>query len=288
MKPEILFKYTSPSTAEIILNSCRLRWSSPTLFNDIGEFNIRPSFDPSIFDSQRNLIRFIYESQQGKNNIDLERIIAPTKIIYDRVLSLVTEDRSLEFLIDEYSKLVNPNTDEEIAESVIEILNEQISSKRILSLTSSNDNVAMWGIYAENNKGCVFGFKSSDSDSPFQLAEQINYTDSSPSVGSGMDFILYGGNFNELTKKTIKTVCFTKRTVWQYEQEWRLMTNRSSEGKNFGDYIFLGSELDSVTLGANASNEFTDKISLIVRDKYPHTHLFRMVFSKGKLLREKF
>jgi hypothetical protein len=56
--PDCLYKYTSASTAEIILETGRLRWSNTSMFNDLNEFQRMPVFFPSLEEDWDVYLRF--------------------------------------------------------------------------------------------------------------------------------------------------------------------------------------------------------------------------------------
>ncbi|WP_226419938.1 DUF2971 domain-containing protein [Dechloromonas denitrificans] len=143
----------------------------------------------------------------------------------------------------------------------------------------------MWGTYADNHGGCVVGFKASLKDSPFHVAKPVTYSEEAPIVGSGLDFLLYGDS-QELRRRTIEAVCYTKKSGWSYEQEWRLITRRPNETDvTHGDYVFCPEEIESVTFGARAKPKFAEAICAITRKQYPAASLFRMTHQKGELSR---
>ena len=50
--PDILYKYTTASTTQIVLKTGCLRWQSPCQFNDVGELQRMPILSPDFNESR--------------------------------------------------------------------------------------------------------------------------------------------------------------------------------------------------------------------------------------------
>lgn len=286
MHPAIFYKYTSANTAAIVLESARLRWSSPLLFNDVAEFQRMPRFEPTIANAQTLYAELIASVVFDGVAIDEKRMRAPIKALLNCVKQLAANGQSKASLIT-FLRMGQSNADLRVEERLRQHFEEiDLNRARVLCVTTSYKNHAMWGNYAESHTGCVLGFRHIEAlSTPLLEARQVSYSEDQPVVGSGLDFLLYGDS-HELRKKTIHAVCYTKNISWSYEQEWRCLTWRSDEiNRQHGDYLFYPKELESVTLGARSS-EATEKI---IRDflvkKYPNATLFRMQVANGDLKR---
>lgn len=179
-------------------------------------------------------------------------------------------------------------SDARIEEKLREFFNDQfVSTARVICVAPEYDNDALWVSYADHFKGCVLGFKHIPSlSTPFLAAQRVTYSEHLPTVGSGMDFLLYGGT-DELKRATFDAVCFTKKHHWSYQQEWRAVTWRPEEGEaTFGDYKFYPEELESVTLGTEASPETEASVAELLRSIYPQCTLFRLFNTNGVIGRE--
>lgn len=157
---------------------------------------------------------------------------------------------------------------------------------RILCLTKEYDNAAMWSHYSDNHFGCVLAFKPVvELDSPFLEAKQVDYIQGDRIIGSGLDIIL-NNNMEEIIKKTVQSICFTKTSSWSYEKEWRIMTKRPNSTQNYDDFIFYPEELESITFGVKTTQEDKDEIREIIRSKYPDTIIYQMKNENGLLIRQ--
>ena len=286
MKPTLFYKYTTSSTAERILRNGRLRWSSPTVFNDLAEFQRMPRFEPTLNESYKLLHQILIDAASGRESIDLTRLTPAMhgvlNIITEKLRRGVSEVELLKLLIN----FEQPNADVNLEHILLEHF-EALKPKaaRLLCLTSTYHNEVMWGTYADNHYGCVLGFKAALDDSPFHEAKPIIYSDKPAIVGSGLDLLLYG-NSQEFRQKTTEAVFYTKKLVWSYEQEWRLITWRYQEANStHGDYIFYPEELDSVTFGARATPDFIKSIRAMSQNKYPETEIFKIIHHQGEMSR---
>lgn len=284
--PPILYKYTSSSTAFLVLENSKLRWSSPLLFNDIAEFQRMPRFYPRVADSYQLLSEAILSAVFENKDLDEARLTQQTLSLLNLVRWMASKGHSREDMLNYLSGEV-AGADQIIDASLREYVDELgLGTARVLCVTSENDNNAMWGNYAENHAGCVFGFRHiAELSTPLLAATQVSYSADPPVVGTGLDFLLYGDTL-DLRRRTFHAICYTKDQSWGYEREWRVVAWRKNEaGKQVGDYLFYPEELESVTLGARATDETENRVRHLVSQKYPSACLYRMSLIGGKLER---
>ena len=277
----------SANTATIVLESSRLRWTSPLLFNDVAEFQRMPRFDPTIADAQYLLPELFASVIFDGVAIDEMRMGALMKASLKHARHLAENGRSREILIELLRMPVQPDADQKVESGIRQIFGEKdLNRARVLCVTTNYMNDAMWGNYAESHTGCVLGFRHLEERStPLLEAKQVSYSEDRPVVGSGLDFLLYGDS-PELREKTRHAVCYTKKTEWSYEQEWRCLTWRPNEiDKKHGDYLFYPEELESVTLGARSSDATEQHLRDLLIKQYPNVTLFRMQVVNGDLIR---
>lgn len=286
--PPVFYKYVPSSTACLVLESSKLRWSSPLLFNDIAEFQRMPKFHPRVADSYQLLIDSIVSAAFDGVELDEVRLTHQTRLLLSLVKQMASEgcierEDALKFLAGEVA-----DADQRIDMSLRDYVDDLgLSTARVLCVTSANDNNAMWANYAESHAGCVFGFRHIiESSTPLLAATRVSYSIEPPIVGTGLDFLLYG-NTSELRKRTFHAIFYTKDQSWEYEREWRVITWRRDEvGAQFSDFFFYPNELESVTLGARATSVTEKRVRHLLAEKYPSTSLYRMKLIGGKLERE--
>ena len=255
------------------------------LFNDVAEFQRMPRFDPTLADAYRALPEVIAGAVFDGAILDEARLGPPMKLLLHMVKGLAVRglerDAMLALLASE-----SPDADNGIEAGLrahFEALD--LAKARVLCVTTEPNNVVMWGNYAEAHAGCVLGFRHiATLSTPLLEARPVAYAEDSAIVGSGVDFLLYG-NTEELRTKTLDAVCFTKKLAWSSEREWRAMTWRPKEQEQYGDYQFYSEELESVTLGARASQSTEANVRALVASRYPSTALYRMHSLNGELAR---
>ena len=285
--PEIFYKYTSANTTKIILETGKLRWSSPLLFNDLNEFKRMPEFFPSVEEDWEKFIRTLIDIDCEPEKHDLSKFSDRILFILSTISLLKNITQSKEEIYQDLSISI-PIRQDEITGSLRSIVNQlDLETARVLCLTTEFDNEVMWAHYAESHTGCVLGFrKTSNLENPLQEAREINYTKQPASIGTGLGFLLYGNNY-ELRKKTTNAIFFSKSSGWAYENEWRVLTWRPNEkGCKFGDYVFYPEELESVTFGSRISSYFKSEITRIISNKYPNCYCCEITPINGTLKRD--
>lgn len=283
--PEFFYKYTSPSTALIILENSRLRWSSPLLFNDPAEFQRMPRFEPTIAKASIEFPSTLIDIAKGKIKFDKSKLSPSANLVLQCVKILLAQ-KTPEIKIASALASRNEDPDAHVISGLKGFFGESfLSTARVMCLTTNHSNDAMWANYAGGHKGCVLGFKHIPRlSTPFLEAKKVMYSEIPPVVGNGMDFLLYGDT-KPLRAATINAVCYTKKIDWAYEQEWRAITWRPEEDSQFADYSFYPDELESVTIGSKASLDTELAVKNILREAYPNCNLYKLVINNGETSR---
>jgi len=287
-RPSIFYKYTTPSTALLILENSSLRWSSPVLFNDVAEFQRMPRFDPTVAEAHQLFPQAIATHLFDGGVIDEARLAGPMQLLLSVLRGLVERGLTRVELLEQLA-FSAPEADSKIEaalRSQFDVLD--INKARVLCVTPEPSNEVMWGTYADSHAGCVLGFRHLEHlSTPLLEARPVAYSEERPVVGSGLDFLLYGDT-QELRERTLDAVCFTKKFAWSYEKEWRAVAWRPNEhGKQHGDYRFSVGELESVTVGVRASASTEERIRQLLARTYPEAALYRMLNVNGELLRSR-
>jgi hypothetical protein len=280
--PEIFYKYTSADSTCKILESSRLKWSSPSLFNDISEFQIMPEFFPSLNESMSDYISIIIGLGFSNSILGTNKLSSNSSALLKLVKEAASMGIDKKLMHKKFSqKFVDYNLEMDLA--LREHVEKDINTARILCVTTSFDNDALWGNYSESHNGCVLGFRHLQ-NTPLLEAEPIIYSDKPTIIGTGLEFLLFGMNRNMLTLSH-KAICFTKKSSWSYEKEWRAITWRLNEKTKLGFYLFFPDELESITLGVRTTIEYEKIIRELVKFKYFNTKVYRMQNQKGHLVR---
>ena len=171
------------------------------------------------------------------------------------------------------------------------VLNTFTEQSRILSLSSTNNDIMMWGHYTGCNKGVVIGFNPNAER--FKSATKVNYDDIIIKITGSCDELTNVAKNIKPFLKALKTLFTTKRLCWQYENEWRIIidleTNNSwilEERKNnpeyekaatqieqnmpYVDLPFKPEDVKSIYLGAKISPENENEIINLIKQNYQH------------------
>lgn len=284
--PDLLFKYMTASTAKIVLETQKLRWSSPVLFNDPNEFRRMPVFAPTIEGDWNRYLQEMVELAYGESSRNIEQLSARTRRFLDQLMIIKKTTSSKKELL-EIVQCECPTDQESMSVNLRAFTSmNRIESARVFCLTEDSANDAMWAHYSENHTGCVFGFKHlPDLDTPFMAARPVIYTDGMPVIGTGLDFLLYGQT-EKLRADTFEAIFLSKDQRWSYEKEWRVLTWRYDETESeYGDYEFSGKELDSVTFGFRMAEETRRQLLDLLRQRSPDCSVFEMKYQNGQSFR---
>lgn len=284
MRPSIFYKYTSPATTLAVLSTRTLRWSSPKLFNDPLELQRFARFVPGAVESIHIYMETLIRAAAGEVALDESRLTAHSVQLLQMFRRMTAAGVSAQQIISKLSKAPSDG-DAWIEEGMRKFLDHD--NARILCLSETPTNNAMWGNYAANATGCVLGLRSVD-DSAWLEAKQVRYLDELPPLGSGLDYHLYGQT-PEMLKASVEAACYTKLEDWKYEREWRIVTwarpHEVESGALYKDYAFGADELESVTFGARIESKVEVHVRSLVRTFYPDCRLYRIAVERGETMR---
>jgi hypothetical protein len=115
----------------------------------------------------------------------------------------------------------------------------------ICCFSTDSQNDLMWSHYADNHKGACLIFDTEEMSEPFQKLSAVLYDDKFPIIESMDD---------------LSTALLSKRKAWQYEKEWRVITNIS------GYLPFNKKALVGIHFGCNTDKESINNIRSILAD----------------------
>lgn len=278
------FKYLSANGARPTITNGTLRWSRPSRFNDLFDMAEPFSID---FDAEVIVERAL--------ELMWERVVSPGQrppankmgwlLECCRTPSLVMGKRA-------FQRNMRPVIEASLAELPM-ILDrfgndvvERLRRIKVLCLSSANDDAAMWGLYAEDNKGVVLEFaNAAGCDSVYRLARHIQYADRAPVLLSDEGWADFLAGNTELDPSLAERLMFFKSTRWRDEKELRIVSGlgRFPE-QDVEDIRFNPRELVAVYWGARAS-ELREELESLVRERYPHAQQWQ---AHGKRLRIEF
>lgn len=244
-----------------------------------------PCFRPTLAEAYQAFPRFLLDVAQARESLDEAQL----SYAASSLLSAVRRFMAMGICeVDILAALTieAPNPDERLRSALRAHFNEMdLSKARVLCVTTEYDNDAMWANYANGHSGFVFGFRHlAERSTALLAATQVEYFADVPSVGSGLDFLLYGDSA-EIRSRTLQAICFTKKAAWAYEREWRVLTWRWDEEAQYGDYSFLAEELESITFGPKSDPFMKHAVIAAVEAKYPRCNVFQLKVECGDSIR---
>lgn len=290
--PEHFYKYTTRSTAKIVLETRALRWSCAALLNDPYDLQ----FDLHLEVDEERLKRLSLDKLHNAWYGPQPYTPAPN----NGSGAVIAAYRG------RFPKMSRKKFDSELGPTIIEGLNnvrQNLPEKhvafrqfaalaKILCQSEAGDILLMWSYYAEQHKGVVLRFKPQvELDSVWLLAKPVNYSEKMPRLFDEE----YLSDVSAGTRSTepayfVDRLIFTKAAEWKHEREWRL---HMGMGRNplapHEDLKFHAKELDGVIIGCAMPLEDRQAITELVRTHYPHAEVlqagkhdreFRIVFEK--------
>ncbi len=115
---------------------------------------------------------------------------------------------------------------------------EEFCSRGIYSMSELSDNHLLWSHYADSHRGICIEYEINPD--AYSYLGPVRYSDTHEAT-----------KFEEIFKRpeeAIRKYYFDKAMAWQYEREWRLLTNR---GGTLGAEIF---DISAIILGARTSD----------------------------------
>jgi hypothetical protein len=288
--PEHFFKYTTRSTAEIVLKTSALRWSTSALLNDPYDLQFDMHLEIDEEKLKRMALDKLYDAWYGAGPyVPAPRNISGLLISACRSTfpKMSREQFDLEFgdSILEGLKNVRDNLPEKHA-----AFRQYAATAKVLCQSEVGDSLPMWTYYAEHHKGVVLRFKPTiELDSIWLMAKPIHYADNMPRLFDE-EFLsnLSAGTQDIEPKDLVDRTMFTKARDWAHEREWRVYMGAGRDpAAQFEDLRFHPKELDAVILGCAMPEPDRIKLSKLCRSSHPHAqvlqarkddHQFKLVF----------
>lgn len=298
------FKYTTFDTTKLIIENKTIRWSSPLKFNDIEECQFVPYSKESFEMANREYFDILIKIAKGKNlEIDYDRLSPITHMIIAMIrISIEQNTFDSSNIIDNVLNLAsNPEADyrEYINKGLIRVF-------RILCVTAKFDNRLMWAHYGAEHYGCVIELSKLYVNKPRGLKEgRVDYHENLYPKTNSLDILLYGET-PEIRDLMIQDVIFSKRSIWNYEEEFRLMysenfgnikfehnfqTNEKSlTASNQTDQLFTDVSIDkdfieSITFGARVTEEKILEMKEHLKSNDINCNLYKMILNGSSLER---
>ncbi|EJG2210195.1 MULTISPECIES: DUF2971 domain-containing protein [Proteus] len=299
------YKYMTTETGKIVIEQGTLRWSSPSIFNDIDECQFSPFTDSELESANNAVFKVLANCAAGHLIYNFNEFSDDKQMMIELlkygIENGIASDNSY---FDSFKKIV-PSMEDFFREYINIGL---INCARVLCVTSDYDNNLMWAHYADEHRGCVLEFENVYKEAPDRLHQgPVKYVDELKSSTNAIELLLYGET-KSIHNTLIKDVFFSKKSAWQYEKEYRLLfsenfgviqgsincqTNEKTwavSGQSdqlYTDVEFAPDSLLSITFGVRTQAAIVDEIISIARSKNPLCTFYQMIRSGGSTVRHR-
>jgi hypothetical protein len=156
---------------------------------------------------------------------------------------------------------------DELKELAINTFNNLIAylnmDRGVACFSECNDNLLMWGHYADSYKGICLEFRSGQA--PFEMLHEVNYATSFP-VPKLIEIL----KRRDAQQELMKTVYCTKSRDWSYEKEWRAINESPRITR-----VFDPSALKAIYLGPRSTADTYEKVRNLLTDGFPEAELWK-------------
>jgi hypothetical protein len=246
-------------TAQSVLAGRKLRWSSPLLFKDPFDYTRKLRFgftteqfvDALAAELQRMAIEDIKPTGHMEPTINV--LLSKLKASTDRQKALDKLKQTL---------LVRNLADLPSFKGMQKAWEVYLPFMRILCLSVTNESDSMWTHYADDYSGVVAQFGNFDDyDSPMLAAKRVIYSDDVPVVGTLELFVKqFSGQAAFDYEKLFGPLEITKKKHWEYEQEWRVISNDRHSSELYSNIEFHPRTLSRIYLGYKVDTHNRDAI----------------------------
>jgi len=249
---QYFYKYTHAHVAQLILQNCSMRWSSPLRFNDAFDVGRVIQFDYTADELMAAVRRGVADIIEAGAQ-DPPFAYEPTRELLASVRKWVAEGqttfaRSAELMRDDAGYTALP------FDYFQEQWNLFLPLFRILCLTTLPDSPQMWAYYGDELRGIVFEFEAIEAfANPLLEMRQVTYQDEPPRLATKDEFAKHMVGLIQLDLGELFAAYeYTKGRQWQHELEWRLV-NIAAEGDpgTYEDIAFDPRLLRRVIFGTN-------------------------------------
>jgi len=279
-EPDTLIKYVGPDTAQKILSSGTLRWSSPELFDEPWGVRLDPrlGFDHQMV-SQAMLkaaTGMIFARDMPEGNLDHPLFKAIRRWRAEERFQ--NEAEAFEAL----SELL-ASTSEVVRGKLLQMLTTWqtlVETARVVCLAETHKDVQSWRLYAQNHRGAALRFSC---DGVLRKPVAVEYSSSRPKLTTLKEQVedLIGIKQAPATD-SYATKLFLKSRADAGEKEWRCLRQMNEEDLDCGEDVedwyqddpFPAKELKAIYLGFMMPEDTRAKIIALVTRDYPQTAIY--------------
>lgn len=267
--PDAFYKYYGAEALKLTLAHTTRKWSSPSEFNDPFDNGI----DIQWVETPRDIESGIKLEIQTLGESESANLTSLNPVMY--ILVQLYKGMNADMRQKMINGLDGVYSQEQLNEMYSKsnmMTNAVLSDISIFCITESHDNLLMWSHYADNHKGGVVKLLPiKEVDSPLTLAQRVNYSATIPSLS----FLSMLKNSVEFRREVISAITLTKGKGWEYEKEWRIVSQLRDPRNKHEIIPFAKEEIDEVYLGCRISDENKNAIIDIVNMKYPWVSIYQ-------------
>jgi len=231
-----LYKYRKFSTRSLVsLEQNKFYFSNPDYFNDPFDCSIQPVY------SKENVEDFVEDFKYAVMHIKEFTEYLATQYIKKRF------NENIETLKDEMIQYYE------------KIILRQVG---VFCLSAKNDDLLMWGHYADSHKGFCLEFLK-EKDHYFRESKEVDY----PENNNYPEYD-WPKNPDEMMAMS-EQIILTKARNWVYEEEWRIINspNKMTEHYRGHERSYAQESLSSVIFGISMPKENRELIRKITSNK---------------------
>lgn len=232
LPPQVLYKFIPAHRLDHALpdqSSCSFRATPPNELNDINEINYRTSF---------------VDDESSRELINREFALALTELFPTSPVA-----------VDDVERYREKNPFGYGAEMTCDQLSKRYG---VTSFSVKNNDVRMWSHYADDCRGVAIGYNVDHWVAHLlgtSIIRQVRYADQLPMVMGP----------RVVNQENAYAFMSTKGIAWEYEQEWRLITELSSAQRSankISTIILPQESVSSVLITDRTPQDTVDAITL--------------------------
>ncbi len=285
--PDTLAKFCTLETADKILDSRSLRWSSPHLFRDPFEPDHRTTltFNPQVIleGVLRSVTGMIFSPDDPRGSAPLMTVIRRWR----EEERFATPEEAQEVLRELMGRMVDQRLED--LDEVMADWRRFTRQLRICCFSAKTDNLICWRQYADQHRGLVLRFNTQKLCGD-AVPRAVEYRQTRPEITTlreQLNAVLYSEHPNP--RETFMEKFLHKSPTTGNEQEWRVFHEETGESSRaaeddlwFDDRPFEPEALVSVYLGAYMPAADRKHVYDLVKQHYPHCKLFQAGIVAGK------
>ncbi|HVQ08908.1 MAG TPA: DUF2971 domain-containing protein [Allosphingosinicella sp.] len=277
-----LFKYCSLATAKIVLETGQLRWSRPTLFNDLydSQFDLRTIENEEAL--QPRILERLWEFANKPEHFRPENSLGILHKWGAPAFVAMGKEAYFEAMAD--AVLEGIRRGKKSLPRFFKEIRELVARTKILCLSEDPLSTSLWGHYGDSGRSVVLEFCSIPVlDSPYSVAKKVLYLDEPPLLYDEDFFVDQMSGLQTYDGADIlQKMVFVKHSHWGLEREWRIA---SGDGRlpddPFEDVGFHPMELSSVLVGPRVTADQVDELRGLLHRRYLLTRIVQVEVGQG-------